>query len=166
MKKLVVTLALLLVAAGKDEDAIKKIPEDFAAAWGKPDAAKKMAALFAEDGDLVNPVGQEADGRAAVEQLFEKEQGQMFKGSTLVLTVSKVRMIKPDVALAEGTFDLTGVHMPDGKPGQAQKGLYTMIAVKQKGKWMISALRPMSPPPMPGPPKAPTPPAPPAPTKK
>jgi uncharacterized protein (TIGR02246 family) len=161
MKKLVVTLALLLVAAGKEDDAIKKVADDFSAAWGKPDAAKKMAAMFADDGDLVNPMGEEADGKAAVEKLFEREQGTMFKGSTLVLTVGKVRMLKPDVALGEGTWELTGVHTPDGKT-MNQKGMFSIVLVKAKGKWWISALRPMSPPPMP--PKPPTPPA--APAKK
>ena len=158
MKKLVVTLALLLVAAGKEDDAIKKVADDFSAAWGKPDAAKKMAAMFAEDGDVVNPVGEEADGRAAVEQLFEREQKMMFSGSTLALTVTKVRMLKPDVALGEGTFELTGVHTPDGKTGQHQKGMFSIVLVKAKGKWWISALRPMAP--MPRPPMPPTSPAP------
>ena len=148
-----ILVALLLVAAGKDEDAIKKVQDDFSAAWGKPDAAKNMAAMFAEDGDVVNPVGEEADGRAAVEQLFTKEQGTVFKGSTLTLTPGKSRMIKPDVAIGEGKFEVTGAHTPDGKP-LAMKGLYTIVLVKAKGKWWISAIRPMVPAPAGPPPGA------------
>src|SRR5438477_13051863 len=116
-----IVLALLLVAAGKDEDAIRKVQDDFVAAWGKPDAGKNLAAMFAEDGDLVNPIGQEADGRAAVEKLLTNEQTTVFKGSTLTLTPGKPRMVKPDVAICEGSYEVAGAHMPDGKP-MAQKG--------------------------------------------
>src|SRR5437773_2646733 len=121
-----ILVALLLVAAGKEDDAIKKVQDDFSAAWGKPDAAKTMAAMFAEDGDLVNPLGEEADGRAGVEKLFTREQSTVFKGSTLALTLAKVRMIKADVAIGEGSYEVTGAHGPDGK-AMNLKGLYTIV---------------------------------------
>src|SRR5262245_18082227 len=79
---------------------MKKGQADFAAAWNKhyPNA---LAAIFADDGDLLNPMGQVARGRAKIEKLFTMEQSGPMKGSTFKNECAAPRMLKPDLALTD-----------------------------------------------------------------
>ena len=79
LRKLLPLLALLLVAAfivaaaparpSPDDEvaAIKKNSATFAAAWNKHDA-KALAALWAKDGDLIDPWGATSNSRDAVQK--------------------------------------------------------------------------------------------------
>ena len=61
---LAVALAPTTLAAADDTDtaAIHARTQEFLAAWNRHDA-KEMAAVWAPDGDLVNPFGRAAKGR-------------------------------------------------------------------------------------------------------
>jgi uncharacterized protein (TIGR02246 family) len=135
-----IALALLLVAAGKDDDAIKKAHEDFMAAWDTGDA-KKVAALYTDDGDSVDPAGMASWGRAEVEKNLTAGFAAPFKGTHLQLTVTHTKMVKPDVAHVDGDFEFTGGQMPPSM----RKGHYQVLLVKAKGKWWISSTRAMIP---------------------
>src|SRR5258706_2478929 len=95
MKRILVTGILLLLAmpatvavtkaqAG-DEAAIRKVFAGFGDAWGKDDA-KSMASHWAEDGDIVNPQGRRANGRAEIEKLFADEHSTAFKGTHITFS--------------------------------------------------------------------------------
>ena len=62
----VVGLAAVRRAAGADDDldAVTKQCKAFKAGWNSHDP-KAMAAVFAEDGDAIDPMGRKAVGRAA-----------------------------------------------------------------------------------------------------
>ena len=145
---LVVLLAAPLArAAAKDEDVLRKMQDDFAAAWAKDDA-KALAGFFADDGDLVNPVGRMAKGRAEIEKLFSDEHSGPLKGTKIAASGCTVRLVKTDVGITSCNFEVTGGNGPDGKP-MALKGMYTLVSVKKDGKWWITAGRAMTPPPAP-----------------
>jgi uncharacterized protein (TIGR02246 family) len=129
--------------AGKDEETVRQMQADFAAAWNKHDA-KAMAALWAEDGDVINPAGKVAKGRADVEKLMAEEHATFAKGTTFTNNVTGVRFLKPDVALLDASYEIAGVMGPGGKAG-SMKGLYTVVLVKKGGKWWVSSARPMVP---------------------
>src|SRR5688500_6010127 len=59
-------------AADDDIAGVKKQCAAFVDAWNAHDP-KAMAALFAEDGDAINPHGRVATGRAEVEKMFTDE---------------------------------------------------------------------------------------------
>lgn len=159
MKKLLMfVLAILLVSPvgvakmkgrGGDEDAIKKVFADFAAAWEKDDA-KGMAAFWADDGDLINPAGRVGKGRAEVEKLLADEHSSLFKGTRITFTVSGIRFLGRDVAIYDAAYEVVGAHGPDGKELPPQKGLLTSVLVKKSGQWRTVAARPMMPAPPPG----------------
>src|SRR5262249_32777906 len=71
-KNLIASILILLAlpaglgaanAKASDEAAIRKVFGDFAEAWGRDDA-KSMASHWAVDGDVINPPGRRANGRA------------------------------------------------------------------------------------------------------
>src|SRR5512142_3204217 len=116
MKKAVGLLFAVLVAAisapalaanSGDKAAIERLGNEFVAAWNAHDPSK-MAAVWAEDGDLIKPFGESAHGRADTEKFFEKEQTTVMKGTTYKLESMSVRELEPNVATADWDSVVTG----------------------------------------------------------
>jgi uncharacterized protein (TIGR02246 family) len=135
------------------EDAIRKLSADFAAAWAKDDT-KAMAALWAPDGDLINPWLRVAKGPAEIEKLFEEEHSTLFKGTSYGLKVSGVRFLGADVAIADWESTITGMKGSGGNVVPPMPPHHVTLVLQRKaGKWWIVAARPViAPPPPPGPP--------------
>jgi uncharacterized protein (TIGR02246 family) len=138
---LTATAAVAAESAG-DEAAIRQVTERFVAAWNQNDW-KAMAALWAPDGDLINPFGRVASGRAAVEQLFHDEQTGVMKGTTYTIGEQSIRMIAPDVALVEWASTVTGMKRKDGSEAPPFVHHVTVVLKKIDGKWMTEAARPV-----------------------
>lgn len=131
--------------AGGEDAAILKVHDDLAASWNKHDY-KAMSALFADDADLINPLGRVAKGRAEIEQLYKDEQTGSFKASHFVSDCKgNVHMVTRDVAVVTCSFEVTDGSLPDGKVMPPLKGLYTATMRKTKKQWRIVAGRPMIP---------------------
>ena len=80
----------------------------FAAAWGKRDAGA-LAALMAEDGDLLSLTGGHAEGRAGIEALFQAELAGAFSQSRLVTGRTKLRALGEGAAVLVQRFVLSGL---------------------------------------------------------
>jgi uncharacterized protein (TIGR02246 family) len=57
--------------------------------------------LFTQDGSLINPFGERADGREALTAMYSEYFGGMLKGTTTSVSVTHVRPIEPDYAFAD-----------------------------------------------------------------
>jgi uncharacterized protein (TIGR02246 family) len=130
-----------------DEQAIKQLQQDFAAAWNKGDA-QSLVGLYTSDGDLENPSGRMSRGRDEIAKHFEEDHARYFKGSTMAITCDNpVRFIKPDVATVDCSAVISGTTLPAAKDGTVKP---TYTAVKQDGRWLIAERRvkiPVAPPP-------------------
>ena len=131
-----------------DEQAIRNLTADFVAAWNKNDA-KALAACFATDGDLINPAGRVGRGNSEVEKILAEEQSGTFRGTRMNLQQKHLRFLKPDVAVADFEFHISGVHTPDGKQTEL-KGLLTNVFLREGEKWRVTSARPSIPAPLPG----------------
>ena len=124
----------------QDTRTIEGRVADFAAAWNKHDPAR-MASLWAEDGDLINPFGRFASGRAQVEQLFREEHQGPMKNSTHQIGIDSIRLLGSELAIVEGDCKLTGIRSPDGKEVSAIKPHISFVMGKIEGNWKILAAR-------------------------
>jgi uncharacterized protein (TIGR02246 family) len=145
MRRLFLSIALLAVlstsARAADDQAIKDRINDFTAAWNKDDA-KAMAAVFTDDGSLINPFAVEAHGRDEIEKVFAKEHATIFKSSTYTVSDVKIQWITPDVALADVTGNIAGIKTPDGAAGAPDfEHHVSWLWVKKDGKWQTAAAR-------------------------
>lgn len=149
MKKAVGLLFAVLVAAisapalaasSADKAAIERLSNEFVAAWNAHDP-KKMAAVWTEDGDLINPFGQGAHGRADLEKFFEKEQSTAMKGTTYKLESISVRELDPNVATADWDSVVTGMVDASGKAMPPFKHHVFAVYVKKGGHWHTAAAR-------------------------
>jgi uncharacterized protein (TIGR02246 family) len=157
MKRIAIALLLASVVGppalragqAEDEASIRKFGLEFAAAWNKHDP-KAMAAYWAEDGDLINPFGRVAKGRAEVEKLFHDEHAGPMAGTTYATTLSSVRFPTADLALSDWEIVVTGMRGPDGTVGAPFKPHVFIVLTRKGGQWLTAAARPyqfLSPPP-------------------
>ena len=121
-----------------EEKVIRERNEAFVAAFNKGDI-QAMAATYAPDADFLSAEGKRVKGRAELEKYFAKGFAEN-KGLKLKHSDSLIRFLKPDVAIADGTWEITG--RPEGNPA---RGHYTAILMKRDGKWLIVYDRPMVP---------------------
>ena len=106
-------------------------------AWSQHNA-RAYAALFAEDGDVVNVVGWWWKGRAEIESNLTHMFADIFRESTLTFEQVAVRFLTPDIAVAHARWMMTGARMPPGLP-EPREGLQTLTVQKRNGKWLIVA---------------------------
>lgn len=146
------SISVVAVAApgkGGSEAQVRSRSEEFAAAWNRHDV-KAMAAVWASDGDLINPFGRVAKGRAEVDKLLADEHSTVMKDSTFTITNMTVRLIKPDVAIADWDVEIAVMRAADGSAMPTQKMHVNVVMVKKAGQWSTVSARPVAYPPPPG----------------
>ncbi len=131
----------------ENEAAIRKLYAQYTEAWNRHDP-QAMAGFWTIDGDYMEPDGRHAKGRDEVEKFFTEEHQSVFKDSTLALTVETVWFITEDVAMVDGTYDLSGVRDREGKQIALRRGHLTAILLREDGSWQVAAGRAMIPVPL------------------
>src|SRR5437868_6347607 len=148
MKKILaailVAVAIPALAADKMEKQDKAIRDSIAAfqdAWNKHDY-KAMAGFWADDGDIINPWGRMAKGKAEVEKLFQDEQMGMLKTTQQHINVNSIRFLDKDAAVVDADASMSGVMTPDGKPAPDFQHHITLVLQNVKGKFLVASGRP------------------------
>ena len=122
-------------AAG--ETAIRDVVQKYMDARDQRDAAA-LAALFTSDVDQLVSSGEWRKGReAVVKGTLGSSQSTGGKRS---ITVESVRFLAPDVALADGRYELTGL-----ANGETRKMWTTILLKHDSDGWHITAIRNMLP---------------------
>lgn len=124
-------------SGGNDDAAIRQIVSKYVDARERIDP-KAVEELFTSDADQLVSSGEWRRGLAAV------VRGTMASSSSTggkrTITVETIRMITPDVAIADGRYELTGL------AGGATRSMWTTLVLKRTEKgWRISAIRNMLP---------------------
>jgi len=95
--------------------------------------AKRLAALWADDGTYIDSDGALCKGRAALEKRFESVFTK--EGRQLVDFVPETtKFLSPQVASIEGI-----VRRKDGVDGPVPETRFSIVYVKQSGVWLISS---------------------------
>jgi uncharacterized protein (TIGR02246 family) len=111
-----------------------KRAQEFIAAFNKGDA-KAVAGFWTPDGDYTDQEGNKYRGRKAIEKLYTKLFGDE-KGMKLTITVTSLKQLSPEVALEEGTTEVTFV---DGGPPSVSG--FTAVLVKKDGEWYFQSVQ-------------------------
>ena len=148
MRGIAISVALLGVlcvsspaALAAEDQAIKDRLAEFAAAWDKADT-QAIAAMWAEDGTVMNPAGETGRGRAEVEKLFVKVFDEGMKGSRNQIEGVKVQWVTPDMAVADMTGNITNIKGQGCAAEPDYQHHVVWVFVKKDGKWMVAAARP------------------------
>jgi uncharacterized protein (TIGR02246 family) len=138
-------------AAG-DTDAVKKSCQSIVEAWNRHDG-KAIAAVFADDGDVINPMGRKATGKAELEALFTEEQAGPMRESRIEVKDEPIRFPSADIAVSDAEVVITGIYGPDGKKMGPTDFHVTNVWKKVGDDWKVFSCRPYMkmPPPAPAP---------------
>jgi uncharacterized protein (TIGR02246 family) len=118
------------------ETSVRVFFESLAATWKSNDGAA-FAACFTEDGSLINPFGQRADGRAALTAMYTEYFGGMLQGTTTTIELTNLRQIADDVVLADGDQTIYS------KEGAALLELHAVNLIRRDGDtWRLMDSRP------------------------
>ena len=156
-------VVFLSACGGSSADADKTAIEEINKTWLEAIVAKdagKIAALYAEDGQMMPPNTARAVGREAIEKGWAGFLG--MPGMTLTFTTDKIVIAKSgDVAVEIQSYKFT---TGEGAAAVSDTGKSTVTWAKRDGKWQVMSDMFSSdlPPPPPPPPAAPEVPAAPA----
>lgn len=140
-------LCLLLPAAlfaqvppppSDQESAIIKLVQQYVDARDLRDA-QAIEALFTPDADQLVSSGEWRRGRKAV-VAGALASSKREAGSRRTIRVETIRFLTPDVAIADGPYELAGL-----PSGQDRKMWTTFVLKRIQGNWRIAAIRNMLP---------------------
>jgi uncharacterized protein (TIGR02246 family) len=113
--------------------AIKEAAEAYSAAFEKGHV-DRLLTYWTPDAEYIDESGKITKGREAIAALLRKNQ-ENLKGYKLKLESSGLRLVTPDVALADGKATLVS---PEGKEDVTS---FSAVWVKSNGKWLVRSLR-------------------------
>jgi uncharacterized protein (TIGR02246 family) len=99
--------------------------------------AKAATRMYAEDADFVTVRGERITGAAAMQQRLAVIFATRGPVTVKPLGVT-VRFIRPDVAVAHVTNELSGLVSPDGQPLAPQRELSLRVFERGNGTWRVA----------------------------
>jgi uncharacterized protein (TIGR02246 family) len=135
---LTATLGAQTAGSAADEQAIRSIMAATTDAFTNHDA-KAWARYCTPTARLVTVRGESMEGAAEIEKgltsIFQT-RGKTARLRTLDLSI---RFLRPDVALAYVTNEMSGLVSADGRPQLAHRELSIRVVVKDAGAWKVAA---------------------------
>lgn len=132
-----------IVASSNQSDAIADLVATATAAWTAKDAAA-YASIYAEDVEVISPVGTNLSGREGLRQQHVFLFNGPFAGSTQTIVVRRVQYLTGTIAIVDQNVALTGYAFlpPNGlkptEPGVVRTNVRWVI-MKRGGVWEIVA---------------------------
>ena len=123
----------------RDESEIRQLQARQQDAWNRHDA-KAYAALFTDDGDVVNVVGWWWKGRREIERQLTAAYAVAFRESRLTIADVEVRFVARDVAVAHVRWTMEGARTPPSIP-EPRQGIQIQVLHKRGGAWRIAAFQ-------------------------
>lgn len=126
-----------------EEQSIYKEVEGFVKDFNNGDP-KAAASYYAEESTRVGAFGDISHGRKDIEKAYERMLKQTMIGAKAWQDKGSVRMLSPDLAVWEGSIEMT---LAGEKP---MKGYVVQVMKKTGGRWLVLEAHPKFYPPMPG----------------
>ncbi len=118
------------------EGTLKKFNE----AFNRLDA-NEVAAFWADDGTVINPVGNYGQGRSGVAKVFREDAERFLAGTTSRFSITGARKVGNDCVLLDLDDDVQNAKLPDGSTGPMK--LHVVVLAQKKGDgWQWLDVRP------------------------
>jgi uncharacterized protein (TIGR02246 family) len=103
--------------------------------------AKEVASFWADDGTLINPVGNYGKGRSGVEKVFHEDAETVLEGTTSRFTITGARKVGGDCAFLDLDHEAQNFKMPD-ETTRTMKMHVVVLAQKKGEGWQWLDVRP------------------------
>jgi uncharacterized protein (TIGR02246 family) len=117
----------------QDEREIRRTASEYLAALARGDGAE-IRAYWTADGDIVDASGRVFSAREAFSQ--QSPRASTEGPPEVKLTNTTIRFLTADVAIEDGVSEVS----PAGGGG-ARSGRFSVVWLKQQGKWRLASLR-------------------------
>ena len=121
-----------------DDDAIRAVIAATTEAFSRHDA-KAWVKFCTPDAQLVTVRGESMKGITEIEKGLARIFETRGRNVTLKTLDVAVRFVRPDVALAHVTNELSGLTSPEGQTLPPHQELSIRVLVKDQGVWRITA---------------------------
>jgi len=123
-------------------EAVDQLLVELAEAWNAGDA-RAYGALFSPDVTFTNADGTLDLGRDEVVRHAEEAFQGVLAGTKVSLAVRKLRLVRPDVAVADLDLRISGLPAPppvtgNGPGGEVRTSLM-LVLLAEDGRWQITA---------------------------
>ena len=138
-------------AGGDSEEAIRKVIVEMTEGFNSHDG-KAASRMYLPDARLVTVRGEVMNGQAAIEKGLSSIFATRARNAMHRTKDVTIRMIRPDVAFAYVTNELSGLVTPDGQSLPPHQELSLRVFVRDGGTWQVAAfhntmIAPFAPPP-------------------
>jgi uncharacterized protein (TIGR02246 family) len=120
----------------KDRAALQALPLTFERCWNSHNM-DSMGTMLTDDVDFINVAGTWFKGKTATVNDHKDSHSMMFKNSVLNIDSVSIRYVKSDLAIIHVGWGITGDLDPDGTPRNPRHGIFTWVAVKNNGRWLL-----------------------------
>ena len=118
-------------------------PDDFSRsfvqAWGVRDA-QALAALCAEDAEMLTITGLWCEGRPRIHEVLQAELDGAFTQSRLVTGKARLRPLGPGAAVLTQRFVLSGIVDEDGRDAGRVGAVLSAVLLARADGWQASTL--------------------------
>jgi uncharacterized protein (TIGR02246 family) len=136
------TLELVPPIHRQETHSVERTIGAFLTAWNRHDPAG-MSAIWADDGDLINPVGKLARGREEVRTLFSEEQSAAMRETTCEMTLESVRWAADNIVVVDAECSIKGMLDSSGRELPIFKPHVLLVLHKiDSDDWQVLAARP------------------------
>jgi uncharacterized protein (TIGR02246 family) len=115
------------------EKEIRSAVDAYTAAFNKGDLDGVLS-HFSADADFTDQGATHFGGKNRLGELLKQSLADL-KGTNLKVTLTSVRVLRPDVAQSDGTAQLTSPN------GTFDAGRFTAVWTKTDGKWLLNSVR-------------------------
>lgn len=124
-----------------DERSIVDVATRFSAYWTLAEV-DRIAELWSNEGDLVHPDGVVERGREIIRaNRRDQFRRREYRGSKHFVRFGVIRCVSPDIAVADGKWELTGVYDAAGTLLPRGDGPTTVVLKRHSGAWLFEAYR-------------------------
>jgi uncharacterized protein (TIGR02246 family) len=123
-------------------EAVDQLSGELIEAWNAGDA-RAYGARFCPDVTFTNTDGTVDLGRDEVVRHAEEAFHGVLAGTKLSLTMRKLRLVRPDVAVADLDLRISGLPVPppgdSNAPGGEVRTSLMLVLLEEDGRWWITA---------------------------
>jgi|SRR5579872_545791 len=107
-------------------------------AWNRGDL-ETYTSFWREDADLVNVLGKQLHGRAAILAELQALHAFRFKGTRIFNLGHTTKVLSPDIAIVRVNWEMQGTNLAPGEDpsGRTRHGVFTHLAQCTAKRWQL-----------------------------
>jgi uncharacterized protein (TIGR02246 family) len=126
------------LTSSADENQIRQLITEGTAGFNRHDG-RAASSIYLPNATLVTVRGEVMHGQAAIEKGLTSIFETRARNATLRTLNVTIRFLRPDIALAHVTNELSGLVTPDGQPLPSHQELSLRVFTKENDRWKLAA---------------------------